>query len=133
MDWDQPWIHIKHDDERNCKMNSMIFVDCLNMLPKKCLECWKVVFRPQYLRDMFNLMPVMERLAEDKGYSCKLGCERRKYTGGKYGHWGLWGAYFYNKTQKTGIKCWEDVKDAVAATESLKHLLDDVDEDGYPE
>lgn len=133
FDDNQPWLHIKRDPEMLCKIYTDVLVNCLGVMPKRCLGCWKVVFRPQYLKDMFNLIPAMHYLADQKGYCCKLGAEWRPWTTGKYGKWGLWGAYFYNKSEKTGIKCWEDVKNTIAKNETLKHLLDDVDEDGYPE
>jgi len=132
FDWEQPWVHIKRDPEMLCKIYTDILVNCLNVIPERCLNCWKVVFRPQFLKDMDNLIPVMKNLANQKGYYCKLGAEWRPWTTGVYGKWGLWGAYFYNKSQKTGIKCWEDVKNAIAKNDDLKHLLDDVDSDGYP-
>lgn len=132
-DWQQPWIHIRQADDMYCKIYTDVFVNCLKVIPKRCLSCWKVVFRPQYLKDMFNMIPVMERLAEKKGCACKLGAEWRPWTTGKYGKWGLWGVYFYNRSDKAGIKCWEDVRDAIAKNDDLKHLLEDVDEDGYPQ
>jgi len=132
LDVDQSWLHIMQLPDRYCKIYSEVFVGCLNMLPERCLNCWKVVFRPQYLKDMYNLIPVMKKLADEKNYPCKLGPEVRPWTTGVYGKWGLWGAYFYNNTKELGIKCWEDVKNAIAESEELKHLLDDVDKDGYP-
>ena len=65
------------------------------------------------------------------GFDCKLGCEERPWTSGVYGKWGLWGCYFYNDSKKDGLKCWETVLNAIAGDDSLKHLLDDLDEDGY--
>jgi hypothetical protein len=74
----------------------------------------------------------MEKLAEKNSINCKLGAETRLWTSGVYGKWGLWGCYWYNDSKEQGIFCWETVMNAVAADENLKHLLDDVDEDGYP-
>ena len=82
LDFEQPWIHIMRLKDRNCKLYTDVLVNCLNVLPEACLSCWKVVFRPQYLKDMDNLIPVMEKLATDKGYACKLGAERRPWTTG---------------------------------------------------
>jgi hypothetical protein len=133
VEWkDNPWLHIKQSGERACKIYSDIFVQCLNVLPKKCINCWKVVFRPQYVRDMLNMRNLMENLSAKHGFDCKLGAEIRPWTTGVYGKWGLWGCYFYNNSQKAGINCWETVKDAIAGDEDLKHLLNDVDKDGYP-
>jgi hypothetical protein len=96
------------------------------------MNCWKVVFRPQYLRDMLNLKNMMEKLVGRHGYACKLGMEMRPWTSGHYGKMGLWGAYWYNNSQQDGIRCWENVKNGLEEDERLKHLLEDVDEDGYP-
>ena len=127
-----PWIHIKQSDYRRCKIYTDVIVAHLKVLPKKCVNCWKVVFRPQYIKDMLNLIPLMERLAKKHVFCCKLGAEIRPWTTGNYGKFGLWGCYFYNDSKEQGIFCWETVLNALAADENLKHLLDDVDEDGYP-
>lgn len=133
QEWNTPWVHIYQDPQRCCNMLREIFVQCLGFIPKKCQECWKVIFRPQTLRDMFNMKKLMERLHEKHHWPCKLGSEGRIWTSGVYGKWGLWGCYWYNNSQKAGMQCWEIVKDAITADETLKHLMDDVDEDGYPE
>lgn len=130
--WDAPWVHIRQDDYRFCKMYQDVFVRCLNMIPKKCVNCWKVVFRPQHIADMFNMMRLMKRLVKKHRFACKLGCEQREWTSGIYGKMGLWGCYWYNDSKEQGIFCWEKVKDAIAEDETLKHLLEDVDDEGYP-
>ena len=127
-----PWVHIKTSNHRKCKIYTDVIEPCLNFIPLKCQNCWKVVFRPQYIKDMLHLLPLMERLAEKHNFSCKLGAETRIWTSGVYGKWGLWGCYFYNDSKEQGIFCWETVLNAIAADDTLKHLLEDVDEDGYP-
>jgi hypothetical protein len=127
-----PWVHIKQDGRRKCKIYTDVIEPYLHFIPHKCQNCWKVVFRPQYIKDMLNLIPLMRGLAEKHNFCCKLGAETRPWTSGVYGKWGLWGCYFYNNTQKQGIHCWETVLNAIAADDNLKHLLDDVDDDGYP-
>jgi len=126
-----PWVHIKQSGKRRCKIYTDVIEPCLNFIPYKCQNCWKVVFRPQYIKDMLNLIPLMEGLSKKHGFCCKLGAEVRTWTSGVYGKWGLWGCYFYNDSKEQGIFCWETVLNAIAADENLKHLLDDVDEDGY--
>jgi hypothetical protein len=130
--FETPWVHLKQSNHRRCKIYQDIFVGCLKVLPKQCVNCWKVVFRPQYIKDMLNLIPLMEGLVKKHGFCCKLGCEERTWTSGVYGKWGLWGCYWYNDSKEDGLKCWKIVLDAISADESLRHLLDDRDEDGYP-
>jgi hypothetical protein len=127
-----PWVHIRQSSYRKCTMYHEVFVQCLNVLPEQCVKCWKVVFRPQYLRDMLNLIPLMDRFAEKYDKCCKLGAEERIYTSGVYGKWGLWGCYFYNDSKEEGLECWENFRQAIESDDSLKHLLDDLDEDDYP-
>jgi hypothetical protein len=131
-DINTPWVHIKSSAHRRCKIYQEIFVGCLDVLPYQCLNCWKVVFRPQYLRDMLNMIPLMERLAKEHGYCSKLGSEERLYTSGIYGKSGLWGCYFYNDSKEDGLGCWDTVRRSIEGDDALHHLLDDIDEDGYP-
>jgi hypothetical protein len=103
------------------------------MIPDKCINCWKVIFRPQYVKDMIFLHRLMKRLVSRHGYACKLGMEMRPWTGGKYGKYGLWGSYFYNNSQKAGYNCWETLMREIGEDENLKHLLEDKDDNGLPE
>lgn len=130
-DRNTPWVHIKQSNDRRCKIYQDVFAGCLNCLPQRCVNCWKVVFRPQSLKDMLNLIPLMEHLADKHDFNCKLGSEERPWTSGVYGKWGLWGCYFYNNSKEDGFYCYETVLNAIAQNDDLKYLLDDLDEDGY--
>ncbi len=112
--WDVPWHHFGESDV-NCHLwNHIMFKHVFKKLPyyftggKKyvpsgCMECFKVVVRPQTLKALFALVELMKRL----GRSCKAGTESRPYV------FGLYGGYFYNRGLDEGLERYAEVRNAV--------------------
>mgnify|MGYP000606691589 CR=1 FL=1 len=99
-----PWIFAKNDQNRFCDVWHRMYFNILGMLPSACLQCWKVVVRPQNLVDLFKLREIQIGL----DYPSKCGMEIRNTVFGNYG------GYFYNDHYEEGIICYEKVKKAVA-------------------
>lgn len=103
--YDDPWIYTHPDQERRCHHYTRI-VNKLKYIPKKCMNCWKVVARPQNLKETFVMLRMQEDMAkQDDTCWCKIGAEFRPWVHGN------WGAYFYNNSQEAGKKKWQWVRE----------------------
>ena len=130
INWDYPWHHVKRSDTMDCHMWHRIMFDVVNetlptdrkFVPSQCQDCWKVVVRPQTLKQLFALLDLQIRL----GRHSKCGIEDRKSVRGNYG------GYFYNRGANDGLECYVAVRDAIREDEHLKSLLEEVDENGVP-
>lgn len=98
-DWDTPWFHTKHLDGANCGLWHRFMFDYYNFIPSGCMNCWKVVVRPQWLEDLFKLMEFQLEL--DKPSKC--GVELRPNV------YGVYGGYFYNRSKEEGQERYEEV------------------------
>jgi len=105
--WDIPWISVKRDQYRECMLWHQILFRHMDVVPSFCLNCWKVVARPNTLHEMFQLHDLMV----DWDRSSKIGIEVRAYVQS------LYGAYFYNNSLEEGKDCLDFVKDG-----TLKHI-----------
>jgi hypothetical protein len=101
VDWNTPWIHVRHDERRNCALWMRIMYNYLHQMPVKCLGCWKVVVRPQTVRDLLKLLVIQEDLYNGP---CKCGIEERPTVHGNYG------GYFYNWSMEDGQECYRRVR-----------------------
>jgi hypothetical protein len=91
-------------------------------IPSQCQDCWKVVVRPQTLKQLFALLDLQIRL----GRHSKCGIEDRKSVRGHYG------GYFYNRGVEAGLECYTAVRDAMREDPILCDLLKETDENGVP-
>jgi hypothetical protein len=107
-----PWVFTKQADWTNCAVWHQIYFKCLNAIHSGCYRCYKVVVRPQTVRELFDLHEVMQQL----GLAGKCGVETREYT--KH----LYGAYFYCNGLEDGKRIYRIVSDAIA-----KELRPDMD------
>jgi len=93
MTLDSPWINAKVCPLRHCYKWHKIYFNLYDLVPRGCLNCFKIVTRPQTLKDLFKMHKLQAKwVAQEEDFlPCKCGIERRKYTKPK----GLYGAYFY--------------------------------------
>ena len=98
---DSPWIFIRTDPIRHCQLWNAIYWSALGVLPSFCrFCCWKVVARPQTVRDLFDLYEVFWKL----GVNGKVGLDIREYTGSPYG------GFIYNDSLKEGQEMLQKVR-----------------------
>ena len=100
---DSPWCHAVIDKDRDCLMWHKILYDTFGLLPSPCLECWKVVARPNNLEQLFSQYELQKRM----GYASKSGIEVRNYVHG------LYGVYWYTNSLEEGQDRWKEVKDVI--------------------
>ena len=105
-----PWIYVNPDKERQCLRHRTLFFKC-GIIPKKCFgECWKVIVKPQNIRELMLLFDLQEHMKDSyENCWCKCGIEERNYVEAAYG------GYFYNNSQREGIARCKDVMKEVAA------------------
>ena len=109
---DPPWIYTRHKKDLPCSFCTEVLFNTLNVFPRQCLGCWKVVVRPRTVKELILLLEVEEKYTERP---CKCGIEKRDYVPA------LYGGYFYNGSEKEGLECLEDVKGLVS-----EHISPDV-------
>ena len=113
--WDTPWHYVKPGWEVNCNLwNNFMFNNIFKRVPHSlrqgrtfvpagCQNCYKVVVRPETLRQLFAMVELLKRL----DVPSKCGIERREYVHG------LYGAYFYNRGLPNGLEKYKMVRKAV--------------------
>jgi len=116
--WDTPWRFIKQSYGTDCNLWKNIIFDHIvaKNIPKDkwfvpigCMDCFKVVVRPQTLKQLFALEELQKRL--DRPSKC--GIEIRPHVFGNYG------GYFYNRGLEKGLQCYKIVRKAVNEDELL--------------
>ena len=110
-----PWCHAKGSIKKHCNLDHNIAFNIFNIIPPRCLQCWKVVVTPQ----TFDQLMKLEQLEIQLGYPSKCGIELRDYTPKFYG------GYFYNNSLDEGREKLDIVKKAVAEHIS-KEVADEV-------
>jgi len=121
--WDYPWHHVKRIDFLDCHLWHRIMFDIVGgFVPMNCQNCFKVVVKPQTLKQLFALLDLQIRL----DLPAKCGVEDRKTVFGSYG------GYFYNVGFENGIECYMKVRDSIKEDEHLRDLLEEVDDNGVP-
>lgn len=103
MSDDAPWIYVKPAGDARCDIFHRIFFNVLNMIPSRCRICWKVVVRPQTLKELFELYEIQREM----GVPCKCGTEHRLTTKG------LYGGYFYCTSKEEGLARYSEVREIV--------------------
>lgn len=113
--WDVPWHFVVAKGVLNCQLwSKVMFSVIFKKLPKEitggkiwvpigCQNCWKVVARPKTLKQLFAVVDLQKRL----GYHAKCGIEHRAHV------FGLYGAYWYNRSQEEGIEKYKLVRKAI--------------------
>ena len=112
-----PWHYIKRRWEFECYTWHHVIFDQISrrmvigqkFVPSKCHECFKVVVRLGTLKQLFAL----EKLQIAMGRPCKCGLEVRDTVHG------LYGGYFYNKGLDEGLERYQEVRQAINATQYL--------------
>uniref|UniRef100_A0A6H1ZCJ9 Uncharacterized protein n=1 Tax=viral metagenome TaxID=1070528 RepID=A0A6H1ZCJ9_9ZZZZ len=61
--FDTPWIHHGKPKDRDCSRWIHIYFSKFGILPRKCLECWKIVARPKDLKQLFELNKLHSKMA----------------------------------------------------------------------
>jgi hypothetical protein len=74
----RPWQLFYGDDERNCLRWSSVYLKHFRIVPRGCRHCWKVVFKPKDLAELFKLVEIMKGM----GLTAKCGVDRRLEYGG---------------------------------------------------
>ena len=104
---DPPWIYTNPDPERYC-MTYMMMFNSLKIIPKRCLDCWKVVVAPRSFHELMQLYELeVELSAEEPDAYCKCGIEIRDYVPRHYG------GYFYTNSQEAGMARYHQVRGLV--------------------
>lgn len=103
IEHDTPWDFVCPDPERRCKLWQAIFT-YVKFIPSFCLNCWKVVVRPQSIQQLFALRD-LQRLMKKPA---KCGIEEREYVPG------LYGGYFYCNSKKEGQERYAQVRKLVS-------------------
>lgn len=98
-----PWVHCRGAASKRCQLDHNILFNIYGIIPKRCLECWKVVVTPKSFKELLQL----EWLEKKLDVPSKCGIEMRDYTPKFYG------GYFYNDSIEEGRECYDKVKDAV--------------------
>ena len=101
--FDNPWRHINHDVGHECTYLHRQLFNIISprtpigqFVPRRCQECWKIVIRPQTVKQLFALEQLLLRL----DWPSKCGCEKRAYTPlSEY----RYGGYIYNDSIEQGI------------------------------
>jgi len=107
---ESPWIYVKTTLGARCDIYHRVFFNVLKHVPTYCRNCWKVVVRPQTLRELFDLYELQKAM----GVSCKCGIEKRPTTTS------LYGGYFYCRSKEEGLQRFKEVRKLVS-----RHLSKD--------
>ena len=92
--FDRNWHYINNPPNAFCEWYHDIRA-LFNFIPTRCLNCWKVVVRPNSLQQLFSLQSLMLKMSEDDPeIYCKCGTEEREYVFGNYG------GYFYQTSKE---------------------------------
>ncbi len=116
--WKSPWRHIRQGYWSNCNLwVTLVFEHIIKVglprdqwfVPSVCQSCFKVVARPQTLKQLFAIESIQVKMDH---YS-KCGLDIR---GDVYGNYG---AYWYNRSLNDGVECYKKVRAAVDANDDL--------------
>lgn len=101
IDWKSPWVFCHNQGQYDCSISHQVKFGCFKIIPKTCFDCYKVVFRPRNIIELFNLHNALET----NGIHGKCGAEIRPYTPAIYG------GYSYNRGLDAGIERLKQVKE----------------------
>jgi hypothetical protein len=103
MSAETPWVHVMGTPFKNCGLDHHVTFNTYNIIPPKCLNCWKTVVTPNSFKQLMELKAIEEQM----GVPCKCGIELRDYTPKHYG------GYFYDNSLEEGRLKYEMVRKAV--------------------
>lgn len=104
---DRPWIYTNNNPEAYCDWMHDI-QKTFDYIPSHCLNCWKVVVKPNSLAQLMQLYALqLKMIEEDSQCYCKCGIETREHVFGNYG------GYFYNRSYEAGLDKLELVENLV--------------------
>lgn len=107
VDLETRWIYTNPNPDLHCMYYRSIF-DGYGFVPKKCLDCYKVVVAPRTFDELMKLLYVQELLIADNPKCwCKCGIEQRDFVPRNYG------GYFYTRSLEQGQIRYETVRKAV--------------------
>lgn len=98
-----PWCHAKGDPTKHCTLDHNILFNVFNIIPPRCLTCWKICVAPNTFHELLQL----EQLEKEMDVPCKCGIEVRDYTPRHYG------GYFYTSSLDEGRFRLEQVQDLI--------------------
>ncbi len=104
-----PWIRAGVDTKNlhHCNFDHKILFDYVSMrmpvrfVPSRCQECWKVVARPQTLKELWGIY----ELQQEMGILAKCGMEERKQV------FGIYGAYWYTSSKQEGLQLYCELRE----------------------
>jgi hypothetical protein len=111
LDINRPWVYVNPDQTRDCNLQQAIF-NCCDFVPQRCMNCWKVVVKMDYVAQLFAVYDWMKKFTKQsfgKSRFCKCGMEERKHVHYQYG------AYFYCDSKEQGQKRYKEVRAAIDA------------------
>lgn len=112
-----PWIHVKDSPERHCNLWNQVYFQRFGLLPSFCrFCCWKVVFKPKCVVDLFE----MEKVLEKMNLPSKLGMDVRDYSPGP------WAGFIYNNSLKEGRQTLQALHERMC-----EHFGEDHDVDAF--
>lgn len=97
IDTELPWIYVNTNPELFCMEYQMI-VKGFGFIPRRCLECWKVVVKPRSFHELMLLLDFEEEISkQNPKFWCKCGVETRWFVDRNYG------GYFYCRGKEVGL------------------------------
>lgn len=76
LDQNSPWLFHKAAPDRDCDLWHGIYLKYYHIIPKACYSCWKVVFKPETLKQLFAIVELQKEL----NLPSKCGIERRPFV-----------------------------------------------------
>jgi hypothetical protein len=100
---DAPWIFINPNPKLHCNFDMNLF-KAMNFAPRNCRNCYKVVIRPNTVKQLIKLYELMKTKFIQNGLYCKCGIEDRPYVNANYG------GYNYNQGLKSGKRSYKIIR-----------------------
>lgn len=115
---DNSWVVILRGKEHHgqCMFSSAILFNLVlknfypHLVPSYCQECWKIVARPQTLRQLWDICDLQASMQ----IPSKAGIEQRKEV------FGLYGAYWYNRSLEDGKELYKKLSELIEVPLILK-------------
>lgn len=107
----RPWTFAAICQDRKCLKWLGIYHKFYNILAPPCKQCWKVVYAPLSLSELFD----MQEFQAELNLPAKCGTEQRDYTSGLGSYRAFWYAPFYAGL-KGGRAYFQRIKSALIKT-----------------
>lgn len=108
MALNRTWVFAKVCQERKCGKWLGIYYSFYKIFPPPCKACWKIVYVPSSLSELFAI----QKFQEDQGLPAKCGTEARDYTSGLGGYRAFWYCP-YGQGLEGGRKHYQLIKEAL--------------------